>query len=322
MRSLVDPPMDPPPSFVPLRKEKKAKLQLADETDLSKAKRAERFTDQTKRRKGGAWRDAPVTSGGGGGGGADTEESWAGLAIRGTSSELEKQYLRLTAPPDPATVRPLPVLRSALTLVKRKWKANQDYAHSCEQLKSIRQDLTVQAIKEEFTAEVYEVHGRLALENRDLSEFNQCQTQLFDLYQAGVRTASSLEFIAYRVLYFVYRAAHSDLARLLVQLDAAARQSAPVAHALQVHAALVADNYAAFFRLYLGAPNMAAYLMDLFVDPMRRSAYRIISKACRSAVPIAWLQKQLAFDDAAECIEFLKELLAPISADGSELIFK
>lgn len=322
------PVADPSPGdFVPLgagaaRKEKKPKVQLS-EPDASKAKRAKRFGDAalaaagTAKARKQAWRETPT---GGGGGGDD--EAWAGLAIRGTSQELEKQYLRLTAPPDPATVRPLPVLRNALALVKRKWKASADYAHACEQLKSIRQDMTVQAIKEDFSAEVYEVHARLALENRDLSEFNQCQTQLFDLYTAGVRTASSSEFLAYRVLYFVHRAAHSDLARLLVQLEPAARRQPAVAHALAVHRALLSDNFTAFFRLYVGAPNMSAYLMDLFLDQVRRAAYRILAKACRPSVPLAWLQAQLAFEELAECADFMRAQGGTLSPDGTELLCK
>jgi len=123
--------------------------------------------------------------------------------IIGTSQNVEKPYFRLTSAPKPSDVRPLPVLRTSLQNVKREWLADSNkYKYCCDQLKSIRQDLTIQHIQDEFVVGVYELHGRLALENNDFSEFLQCLSMLLGLYEKlGYTIGHIYEFVAYKILY-------------------------------------------------------------------------------------------------------------------------
>lgn len=54
--------------------------------------------------------------------GMDLNEMARHLTIKGTCATVEKNYYRLTSAPDPAEVRPEPVLKQALKLLKSKWE--------------------------------------------------------------------------------------------------------------------------------------------------------------------------------------------------------
>lgn len=59
-----------------------------------------------------------------------------------------------------------------------------------------------------LTVDVYQTHGRIALESGDMEEYNQCQSRLKELHLAGVPGVSMDEFIGYRLIYSLYRENH------------------------------------------------------------------------------------------------------------------
>ncbi|KAI8978915.1 SAC3/GANP/Nin1/mts3/eIF-3 p25 family-domain-containing protein [Pilobolus umbonatus] len=226
--------------------------------------------------------------------------------VKGTSTKLEKPYLRLTAAPDPATVRPLEILKQTLRLLREKWKKEQNYTYICDQFKSMRQDLTVQRIKNEFTVQVYEIHARIALEKGDLGEYNQCQTQLKGLYNSGIQ-GNVMEFTAYRILYFLHTQNWADVNSTMAELTDDMKKNSFVHHALLVRSSLATSNYHQFFYLYRTAPNMGGYLMDQFCERERVRALIILCKACRPELPLNYIQEEFAFTSREELNKFLVE---------------
>ncbi len=198
--------------------------------------------------------------------------------IVGRSQKLEKNYFRLTSAPNPDDVRPLEVLRKTLELLKKKWRSEPNYVYICDQFKSLRQDLTVQHIKNDFTTSVYEYHARIALEKGDLGEYNQCQTQLRALYKQNLG-GHPVEFKAYRILYFIHTCNRTDMNDVLSDLTPADKKEPAIKHALEVRSALALGNYHKFFKLYLTVPDMGAYLMDMFVERERLAALACLCRA-------------------------------------------
>ena len=207
--------------------------------------------------------------------------------VIGRSQDLEKRYFRLTSAPNPDTVRSLPVLEKTLDFLKKKWKKENNYSYICDEFKSLRQDLTVQHIKTEFTVSVYEIHARIALEKGDLGEYNQCQTQLRALYSQHLGGHPE-EFKAYRILYFIHTSNRTDMNDVLADLTPTEKRDPAVKHALDARSALALGNYHRFFQLYLDTPNMGAYLMDMFVARERLNA---LSNICISYVVVALLSR-------------------------------
>ncbi|KIW05823.1 uncharacterized protein PV09_03029 [Verruconis gallopava] len=225
--------------------------------------------------------------------------------VIGTCQRLEKQYFRLNGAPKPEEVRPLDVLEKAFDHIKKKWTQDGNYVYTCDQFKSMRQDLTVQHIKNEFTVKVYELHARIALEMGDLGEYNQCQTQLRALYSLKLG-GHPAEFLAYRILYFVHTCNRIALNDILAEITPELRQEECVKHALAVRSAQASGNYHKLLaHLYQSVPNMGAYLMDMFVPRERIAALATICKAYKPNVSIQFLAEELGFDTYEATIEFL-----------------
>lgn len=221
--------------------------------------------------------------------------------MQGTCTDLEKSYFRLTSAPDPATVRPEPVLHRALArLVRLIASGEVNYFYAQDQFKGMRQDCVVQAVQGPLAVAVYEAHARAALEYGDVAEYNQCQGQVGVLYAEGVKSAGGCEpeFLAYRILYQAVHARHGEMLALLNTLRKVKAEDAAlpeVHHALKVRAALAAEDYSLFFRLYGKAPALGRALMDLAVQRVRFAALTAFVKAFKPSLPVEYIARTLGF---------------------------
>lgn len=243
--------------------------------------------------------------------------------IVGYCETLEKNYLRLTSAPKPSMVRPQPVLELALAYILLKYEANGSYSYVINQFKSMRQDLTVQHIKNAFAITVYETNGRVSLLQKDLGEFNQCQGQLKYLYRRhrgkDLRfVANELEFLVYRLLYMIITNNTSEVCRLRLAVNGQYSRYTRSPHEdalfalmerlFEVHTHVLSGNYNQFAhaRTKIEGLELARKLLDDFVVPkMALRSLGVISRSYRK-VPTAFLAQELAMSDD-ELDRFLAE---------------
>lgn len=197
-----------------------------------------------------------------------------------------------------------------------------NWFYSCDQFKGLRQDCTVQRLRNPLSVQVYEAHARAALEYGDLAEFNQCQTQLYALYADGHKGCVA-EFTAYKILYETVNIHSPGVGRALLHTikgslaakgkasDSSSTDSlvpglsskAPeVVHARAVRRAVMTADYPAFFRLYSNAPHLGKALMDLILPKVRWVALNVLLKAFKTNLPVSFLTTLLGFDPSSSSI--------------------
>ncbi|CAF2123946.1 unnamed protein product [Rotaria magnacalcarata] len=237
----------------------------------------------------------------------------------GTSQKLEKNYLRLTSEADPATIRPISILERAFSFVMDKYRLNKEWSYISDQLKSIRQDLMVQSIRNDFTVLVYEENARISLEMGDREQFNQCQTQLETLYDNGCNRSHINEFLVYRLLYSLLLNDYKKTTRILIDIDTVKKTAAAngkskakdIEHinlALELCTAIRRKNYIRFFIIYRSLPQLASCLVNLFIDIYRKQVLKVLLWGFAPSFPIEAITEMLAYGSNDTCQKHLTTL--------------
>lgn len=229
--------------------------------------------------------------------------------IVGRCQTIEKRYYRLTSEPDPALVRPENILRKAVKFLLGKLET-KPYSYIKDQFKAIRQDMTVQHLRNDFCMYVYETNARISIENNDLGEMNQCLTQLEYLFDSKVErntklNCTELEFNCYRILYMLMVQNHSEIFKLKYKILKRSYTEADELNMLKyvnksfdLQKAIISSNYYTFFKMmdeFKALPLAYKLIKDFIAEKERIKSLNIISKSYRK-LPIDFLTEQLNID--------------------------
>nr|CDS33888.1 leukocyte receptor cluster [Hymenolepis microstoma] len=241
-------------------------------------------------------------------------------SIVGTMQALEKPYLRLSKTPDPSEIRPPEVLQLSLHHILKLWKnGERKYAWVSDQFKSMRQDLLIQRIYSELAIEIYESNAKVAIDAHDPLEFNKCQSQLFALYSSGTSWPHRLEFIAHRILYYIFIEEIQGLNLLFMHLKPSEKENVFVQFALRAYDAWSQHNYKRLVDLancveFVGEGEKCKGLLSWSLPRERQHAVRAIFKSYRQTLSLDFIAKTLGFADTPSCINFFADTMG-ISLD-------
>ncbi|THF97978.1 hypothetical protein TEA_026785 [Camellia sinensis var. sinensis] len=191
----------------------------------------------------------------------------------------------------------------------------------------------------------------LGVSVEEIARRRECQSQLKTLYAESIK-GCHMEFSAYNILCVILHAnnsrdlvsamsSHANISAawlegshgnmsvsvcifFLVSLvstmplisSVETKKDEAVKHALAIHTAVTSGNYVRFFRLYKTAPNLNACLMDLYVEKMRYTTVRCVSRSSRPTVPVSYIAQA---HDACLVIENTGEMQLDTKASSSTL---
>ena len=207
-------------------------------------------------------------------------------------------------------------------------KPREEVEYAADQLKSIRQDLTVQQVESPFSAAVYEFHTRIAVVANHLPELGQCLNHVRSLHAKGIigpqeeysaicaveeikpphNCDAKVEFAAYRILYSGLMGKHDDdVATEVARLDTSIWTHPFVSHAIKV---VTNKHNGVMFRQLLHSAPSALYqrLMTLFLPKLRLEWIRTVVMGHHDFIPEATLVSYLALETVHEA----RSLFAPV----------
>jgi SAC3 family protein LENG8/THP3 len=189
-------------------------------------------------------------------------------------------------------------------------------------------------VQSSLTVRVYEQHARIAMMVGDLSEYNQCQTQLAMLYKdAQTRTndpesqlmcANQFEFTIYRALYHIAVGNSASLSDMLCHELSQLLDTREVQFILRLHRSLATLNYTVFFRLLSEGKGVPFDGRQMLRSVIEKQKFKALSTMCRAykpmKLPLAFVAQQLGFESIVEAQNYVQQCGAQLSSDESLIL--
>lgn len=156
-----------------------------------------------------------------------------------------------------------------------------------------------------------------------MGEYNQCQTQLINLYELNPNQKNEEEFVAYRLLYKLHNGAspQRDLLNEIQELNEEQKKNQFISHAIQICRAFYSNNFFRFFKLYLETPNMGKYILDFHIKDVRCTFLKILAKSYPTGpLDLQWVSDILAFESVDQFCSFFKNCSLKLINESDKLL--
>ena len=251
---------------------------------------------------------------------ASSQREETGQKVIGTCQNLEKEYLRVQGQVRPELIRPQSVLEKSLGFVLGQYADGKDYCYIQNQCRSIRQDLLLQGIKNDFTIRVVQENIRVALLNQDLKEYEKLRLELHELYVQLPQHANE-EIILCSIVYLILKEDYQSELTKLTEMQESELVLASVLFAQKVLNSLSQGNYALFFRLLKQIKGVSRNVIDIFKLKWQLRCLQLITKAFKSnEIEPHLVQSVFALEDQREYNRFIKETNGVLGSNGKFLI--
>ena len=261
-----------------------------------------------------------------------------------TSAELAvKRFARTVDDPHPSEFR----TRGALARTMEHLRGLLDredvrfglvHKFLWDRYRSVRQDLYIQGITDEFAIGIFEeiVRFHVMCEHElcgedqsitdmegfnshlNMEQMNKALISLNDMYERaaerGEPCPTEPEFRAYHLLSLMaqhgkFKGDQQAFLSTLQSLRLDVREDERVQWVLKLRNAYYFGNFARFFRLVGEAPYLMACLAHVYFPFMRATCFRVMSETCarQQNLEASWLVRTLLLDDAQEALAVAKE---------------